>query len=96
MVNNVLLLPTLARRITQQVKDDDDDDAFIKVKGQQRSNVVNYVLWLPYCATVFRSVYRSSSFFFCQHFSDLYLGHHLTDFDQTWSQVLVDHPIYVT
>ena len=23
--------------------------------------MVNYVLWLPYCATVFRSVYRSSS-----------------------------------
>ena len=24
---------------------------FIKVKGQQRSNVVNYVLWLPYLVT---------------------------------------------
>ena len=24
--------------------------------------LVNYVLWLPYCATVFRSVYRSSSY----------------------------------
>ena len=34
-------------------------------------------------------------FFFCQHFIDLYLQHDLTDFDQTWSQVLVDHPIYV-
>ena len=38
----------------------------------------------------------SSSFFFCQHFSDLYLGHHLTDFNQTWSQVPVDHPTCVT
>ena len=26
---------------------------------------------------------------------DLYLRHDLTDFDQTWSQVPVDHPIYV-
>ena len=26
--------------------------------------MVTYVLWLPYCATVFRSVYRSSFFFF--------------------------------
>ena len=34
-------------------------------------------------------------FFFCQHFIDLYLRHELTDFDQTWSQVPVDHPIYV-
>ena len=34
-------------------------------------------------------------FFFCQHFIDLYLRHDLTDFDQTWSQVPVDHPIYV-
>ena len=40
--------------------------------------------------------FRSSFFFFCQHFSDLYLGHDLTDFDQTWSQVPGDHPIYVT
>ena len=24
---------------------------FIKVKGQQRSNVANYVLWLPYLIT---------------------------------------------
>ena len=46
-------------------------------------------------ATVFRSVYRSSFFFLCQHFIDLYLRHDLTDFDQTWSQVPVDHPIYV-
>ena len=38
----------------------------------------------------------SSSSFFCQHFSDLYLGHDLTDFNRTWSQVPVDHPIYVT
>ena len=35
-------------------------------------------------------------FFFCQHFKVLYLRHDLTDFDQTWSQVPVDHPIYVT
>ena len=35
------------------------------------------------------------SSFFCQHFIDLYLGHDLTGFDQTWSQVPVDHPIYV-
>ena len=34
-------------------------------------------------------------FFFCQHFIDLYLRHDLTDFDQIWSQVPVDHPIYV-
>ena len=37
-----------------------------------------------------------SFFFFCQHFKVLYLRHDLTDFDQTWSQVPVDHPIYVT
>ena len=37
-----------------------------------------------------------SSSFFCQHFSDLYLGHDLTDFDQTWSREPVDHPIYAT
>ena len=36
-----------------------------------------------------------SFFFFCQHFIDLYLQHDLTNFDQTWSQVPVDHPIYV-
>ena len=29
-------------------------------------------------------------------FIDLYLRQNLTDFDQTWSQVSVDHPIYVT
>ena len=34
-------------------------------------------------------------FFFCQHFVDLYLRHDLTNFDQTWSQVPVDHPIYM-
>ena len=34
MVNNVLLLPTLARRITQQVKDDDD-----LYKGQRSTEV---------------------------------------------------------
>ena len=28
MVSNVPLLPILARRITQQVKDDDDDDLY--------------------------------------------------------------------
>ena len=33
--------------------------------------------------------------FFCQHFKVLYLRHDLTDIDQTWSQVPVDHPIYV-
>ena len=33
--------------------------------------------------------------FFCQHFKVLYLRHDLTDIDQTWSQVSVDHPIYV-
>ena len=55
--------------------------------------MVNYVLWLPYCATVFRSVYRSS--FFCQHFKDLYLQCVLTDFDKTFFQVSVHHPIYV-
>ena len=46
-----------------------------------------------YHATVSRSVSRSSSS--GQHFIDLYLRHELTDFDQTWSQVPVDHPIYV-
>ena len=35
MVNNILLLPTLARRITQQVKDDDDD----LYKGQRSTEV---------------------------------------------------------
>ena len=50
MVNNVLLLPTLGRaeeslcKLKMMV-------TFIKVKGQQRSNVVNYVLWLPYLVT---------------------------------------------
>ena len=34
MVNNVLLLPTLARRITLQVKDDDD-----LYKGQRSTEV---------------------------------------------------------
>ena len=57
--------------------------------------MVNYVLWLPYCATVFRSVNRSSFFFFCQHFKDLYLHYVLTDFDKTFFQVSVHHPIYV-
>ena len=33
--------------------------------------------------------------FFCQHFKVLYLWHDLTDIDQTWSQVSVDHSIYV-
>ena len=33
--------------------------------------------------------------FFCQHFKVLYLRHDSTDIDQTWSQVPVDHPIYV-
>ena len=45
-------------------------------------------------ATVSRSVSRSSFFFFFffwQHFKVLYLRHDLTDFDQTWSQVPVDH-----
>ena len=32
---------------------------------------------------------------FCQHFKVLYLRHDSTDIDQTWSQVPVDHPIYV-
>ena len=33
-----------------------------------------------------------SSFFFCQHFKDLYLWHALTDFDQTWYQVPLPPP----
>ena len=32
------------------------------------------------------------SFFFCQHFKDLYLWHALTDFDQTWYQVPLPPP----
>ena len=35
--NNVLLLPTLARRIPKQLKDGDDE--VIKVEGQQRSKL---------------------------------------------------------
>ena len=34
-------------------------------------------------------------FDFCQHFSDLYLRHFWIDFNHTWLQVLVHHPIYV-
>ena len=36
-----------------------------------------------------------SFFFFCQHFKDLYLHYVLTDFDKTFFQVSVHHPIYV-
>ena len=36
----------LCRKIT------DDKDAFKEVKCQQRSNVVNYVLWLPHLVTL--------------------------------------------
>ena len=32
------------------------------------------------------------SFFFCQHFKDLYLWHALTDFEQTWYQVPLPPP----
>ena len=48
MVNNILLLPTLGRRITLQVKDDGDLD-----KGQRSTEVKcgKLVLWLPYLVT---------------------------------------------
>ena len=36
------------------------------------------------------------SSFFWQHFSDLYLCHSLTDYNQTWSQEPLTHGIYVT
>ena len=35
------------------------------------------------------------SFFFWQHFRDLYLRHAWTDFNQTWSQEPLTHGIYV-
>ena len=72
------------------------------LKGQG-SNFTKCKLNMRLCSDLFTDLVSSSScscssssFFFCQHFSDLYLGHDLTDFDQTWSQVPVDHSIYVT
>ena len=43
---------SMATKLRQKITN--DDDTFIEVKGQQRSNVINYVLWLPHlvrCAT---------------------------------------------
>ena len=35
----------MATKLGQKITDDDND--LIEVKGQQRSNVVIYVIWLP-------------------------------------------------
>ena len=56
------------------------------------SSVQFHLLTQSQSATVFCICTIS---FFCQHFKVLYLRHDLTDIDQTWSQVPVDHPIYV-
>ena len=38
----------LCSMATKHCEEITDDDTFIEVKDQQRSNVVNYVLWLPH------------------------------------------------
>ena len=38
---------SMATKLCQKITDD-DDNTFIGVKGQQRSNKLNYVLWLPH------------------------------------------------
>ena len=63
MVNNVLLLPTLARRTTQQVKDDDDlykGQRSTEVKcGKLRSMAAIYIVRL--CSDLFTDLVSSSS-----------------------------------
>ena len=84
MVNYVLWLPYLVTRTAE---------AMVKEsKVKERSNFSKYRRNVRLCSDLFTDLVF---FFFCQHFIDLYLRHYLTDFDQTWSQVPVDHPIYV-
>ena len=48
-----------------------------------------YFITQSHSATVyFFCTISSSSSFFCQHFSDLYLGHDLTDFNLTFVVVM--------
>ena len=68
---------------------------------QSQSSTVYFICTISFLhsrrtVTVYFFCTISSSSFFCQHFSDLYLEHDLTDFNQTWSQVPFDHPIYAT
>ena len=93
MVNYVLWLPYLVTRTAETMVKES--------KVKERSNFSKYRRNVRLCSDLFTDLVSSSSSssssssFFCQHFIDLYLQHDLTDFDQTWSQVPVDHPIYV-
>ena len=74
VVKNVILLPTLAKRITKQVKDDDD-----LYEGQRSTEVISGQ------GTCHRDDTVMSSSFFCLSTCQ-YLRDPMSDYAHTWSQ----------